>query len=69
MNMQISNNPHSSSINKKNQPAKRNPANNPGAFFCPQPGKKTGLSAPIPRKAPMRFPAGFPLQSLAPPSA
>jgi hypothetical protein len=28
-------------------------------------GQKTGLSAPSPRKAPMRFPVGFPLQSLA----
>jgi hypothetical protein len=28
-------------------------------------GKKTGLSAPSPRKAPMRFPVGFPLLSLA----
>jgi hypothetical protein len=25
---------------------------NLGAFFCPQPGKKTGLSAPSPRKRP-----------------
>jgi hypothetical protein len=39
---------------------------NIGAFFCPRgAGKKTGLSAAIPRKAPMRFPVGFPLQSLA----
>jgi hypothetical protein len=36
-----------------------------GAFFCLRTDKKTGLSAASPRKAPMRFPAGFPLQSLA----
>jgi hypothetical protein len=36
-----------------------------GAFFCPRTGKKTGLSAPIPRQRLAALPAGFPLQSLA----